>query len=549
MRTFIFTFICFLIVSIGKAEEARLIRFPHINGKQIVFSYAGDLYTVSDQGGTARKLTSDIGYEMFPRISPDGKYIAFTGQYDGNTEVFVIPSAGGIPRRLTYTATLNRDDLGDRMGPNNIVIGWTPDSKHILFRTRQFTFNDFTGQLMTVPAEGGEAVEIPLKNGGFASYSPDGKKLAYNYVFREFRTWKRYQGGMADDIRIYDFDTHQSQKITDEIRQDIIPMWSADGNKIYFISDRDDIMNLYVYNLSDKTTRQLTFNKDYDIKFPALGGDQIVYEQGGILYKFDTRTEKASPIPVEIDNDQNWARPEWKDVSGQISRMDVAPNGERVVVAARGDIFTLPAKSGITYNLTNSSNANDRNPQWSPDGKWIAYISDKNGEFNIWLRDAFTGEEKMLTIDLRPYIFDLKWAPDSRSILWSEKKNTLNLTQVSDGKTEVIASSGVGPINSFNWSQDSRYITYIQPGKEMDNIIIYDRNSKEKHQMTDGWYNVSSPNFSKDGKYLVFVSARTFNPTYSSTEWNHVYNNMNKIYILPLTQDATIPFAPDNDNP
>ena len=354
---------------------------------------------------------------------------------------------------------------------------------------------------------------------------------------------------MADDIRIYDFDTHQSQKITDEIRQDIIPMWSADGNKIYFISDRDDIMNLYVYNLSDKTTRQLTFNKDYDIKFPALGGDQIVYEQGGILYKFDTRTEKASPIPVEIDNDQNWARPEWKDVSGQISRMDVAPNGERVVVAARGDIFTLPAKSGITYNLTNSSNANDRNPQWSPDGKWIAYISDKNGEFNIWLRDAFTGEEKMLTKDLKTYIFDLKWAPDSRSILWSEKKNTLNLTQVSDGKTEVIASSGVGPINSFNWSQDSRYITYIQPEKEMDNIIIYDRNSKEKHQMTDGWYNVSSPNFSKDGKYLVFVSARTFNPTYSSTEWNHVYNNMNKIYILPLTQDATIPFAPENDNP
>ena len=202
--------------------------------------------------------------------------------------------------------------------------------------------------------------------------------------------------------------------------------------------------------------------------------------------------------------------------------MDVAPNGERVVVAARGDIFTLPAKSGITYNLTNSSNANDRNPQWSPDGKWIAYISDKNGEFNIWLRDAFTGEEKMLTKDLKTYIFDLKWAPDSRSILWSEKKNTLNLTQVSDGKTEVIASSGVGPINSFNWSQDSRYITYIQPGKEMDNIIIYDRNSKEKHQMTDGWYNVSSPNFSKDGKYLVFVSARTFNPSYSSTEWWHL---------------------------
>ena len=549
MKTLLCTFFCLFFLTISQAEEARLLRFPHINGQQIVFSYAGDLYTVEAEGGTARKLTSHIGYEMFPRISPDGKYIAFTGQYDGNTEVFVMPSQGGIPRRLTYTATLSRDDLGDRMGPNNIVIGWTPDSKHILFRTRQFTFNDFTGQLMTVPATGGEATEIPLKNGGFASFSPDGQKLAYNYIFREFRTWKRYQGGMADDIRIFDFKTHQSEKITDHIRQDIIPMWSADGSKIYFLSDRDDIMNLYVYTLADKTTRQLTFYKDYDIKFPAMGGDQIVYEQGGYIYRFDTRNEQSTRLQIEIDNDQNWARPEWKDVSDQISQMDVSPQGERVVVAARGDIFTLPAKSGITYNLTNSSNANDRLPQWSPDGKWIAYVSDKNGEFNIWLREVLSGEERMLTQDLKTYIFQLKWSPDSRFILWSEKKNTLNLTQISNGKTEEITRSGVGPINSFNWSQDSRYITYIQPGKEMDNIFIYDRNSGEKHQMTDGWYNVSSPNFSKDGKYLVFVSARIFQPTYSSTEWNHVYNNMNKVYLLPLTKDAIIPFAPENDLP
>lgn len=547
MKSFLITLACFLIFSSSKAEEARLLRFPHINGDQIVFSYAGDLYTVTTEGGTARKLTSHTGYEMFPRISPDGKYIAFTGQYDGNTEVFVMPSTGGIPKRLTYTATLNRDDLGDRMGPNNIVIGWTPDSKNILFRTRQYTFNDFTGQLMTIPVAGGEALEVPLKNGGFASYSPDGKKLAYNYIFREFRTWKRYQGGMADDIRIFDFNTKQSEKITDNIRQDIIPMWSADGNKIYFISDRDNVMNLYVYDLSDKTTRQLTFHKDYDIKFPAIGGDQIVYEYGGYIYRFDTKTEKAAKIKVEIDNDQNWARPEWKNVTSQISDMDVAPNGERIVVAARGDIFTLPAKEGITYNLTNSSDANDHDAQWSPDGKWIAYVSDKNGEFNIWLRDAFTGEERMLTKDLKTYIFNLKWSPDSRYILWSEKKNTLNLTQISDGKNEVIETSGVGPVNSFNWSPDSRYITYIQPAQEMDNIIIYDRNTREKHRVTDGWFNVSSPNFSKDGKYLVFVSARTFSPTYSNTEWNHVYTNMNKVYVLPLAKDADIPFAPEND--
>lgn len=547
MKIVTFTLLCLLTAGYSRAEETRLLRFPHINGNQVVFSYAGDLYSTNLQGGTARKLTSHIGYEMFPRISPDGKYIAFTGQYDGNTEVFVMSSAGGEPKRLTYTATLSRDDLGDRMGPNNIVIGWTPDSKHILFRSRQYTFNDFTGQLMTIPAEGGEATEIPLKNGGFASYSPDGKKLAYNYVFREFRTWKRYQGGMADDIRIFDFDTKKSEKITEHIRQDIIPMWSADGKSIYFISDRDNIMNLYVYNLDHKTTRQLTFSKEYDIKFPATDGHQIVYEQGGYLYRFDPQTEKATRIPVEIGNDQNWARPGWKNVSHQINTVSIAPNGERMLASARGDIFSLPAKEGITYNLTNSSDANDRNPQWSPDSKHIAYISDKNGEFNIWLRNALTGEERMLTKDLKTYIFNLKWSPDSRSILWSEKKNTLNLTDVASGKTEEIATSGVGPLNAFNWSPDSRYITYVQPEKTMNNIIIYDRENQEKHLITNGWYKVSSPNFSKDGKYLVFVSARTFNPTYSNTEWNHIYNHMDKIYILPLTPDAVVPFAPEND--
>lgn len=545
----LFLFLFFVAAGFAvRAEESRLLRFPHINGDQIAFSYAGDLYTVDANGGTARRLTSHIGYEMFPRISPDGKYIAFTGQYDGNTEVFLISSQGGEPKRLTFTATLNRDDLGDRMGPNNIVIGWTPDSKNILYRTRQYTFNDFTGQLMTVSAEGGESTEIPLKNGGFASYSPDGKKLAYNYIFREFRTWKRYQGGMADDIRIFDFDTKKSEKITNNIRQDVFPMWTPDGNEIYFISDQDNVMNLYVYTLSDKTTKQLTSNKDYDIKFPSIGGDRIVYEYGGYIYRFDTKTKQASKVAVTIDNDQNWGRPEWKRVSGQISSIDISPNGERVVVGARGDIFSLPAKNGITYNLTNSSSANDKSVQWSPDGKQIAYLSDKNGEFNIWLRDAQSGQEKMLTKDLQTYIFDFAWSPDAKKILWSEKRNTLNLTDAATGKTETVATSGAGPINSFNWSQDSRYITYVQPEKEMSNIIVYDLNTQKKHQITDGWYNSGSPNFSKDGKYLVFVSARTFNPTYSSTEWNHVYNNMSKVYILPLAKNAGIPFAPQNDD-
>ncbi len=208
--------------------EARLLRFPTIHGKQVVFCYAGDLYTVDSAGGVARRLTSHDGFEMFPRFSPDGKHVAFTGQYDGNTEIYVIPAEGGVPRRLTYTATLGRDDVSDRMGPNNICMGWTPDGKNIVFRSRMHSFNDFIGQLYTVPLAGGLPEELPLPRGGFCSFSPDGKKLAYNRVFREFRTWKRYRGGMADDVWVYDFTTKKTVNVTNSPAQDIFPMWHGD---------------------------------------------------------------------------------------------------------------------------------------------------------------------------------------------------------------------------------------------------------------------------------------------------------------------------------
>ncbi|MDR1757153.1 MAG: PDZ domain-containing protein [Culturomica sp.] len=529
------------------AGEARLLRFPHVHGNKVVFSYAGDLYTADMEGGSARRITSHIGYEMFPRFSPDGKYIAFTGQYDGNTEVFLIPSEGGIPKRLTYTATLSRDDPGDRMGPNNIVLDWTPDSQHILFRSRRYTFNDFTGQLFTVSVDGGEPVEIPLKNGGFSSYSPDGKKLAYNYVFREFRTWKRYEGGMADDVRVYDFESGTSEKITDDKRQSIHPMWSADGKEIYFISDRDGVMNLFVYRAEDRSTRKVTEHAEYDIKFPAIGGEKIVYENGGFLYLYDTRAKQQKKLTITIDNDQVYGRDEWKDVSRQARGFDVSPNGERLLVTARGDVFSVPAKAGITYNLTNSSGANDFGGTWSPDGKYIAYISDKSGEFHIWLRNCADGKERQLTRDIKTYIWGFDWSPDSQKILWSEKKNSLNITDVSTGRTDVAEQSGYNSIRSYGWSPDGNYITYVRPGKTVGHVMVYQLNTKQKHQITDDWFDVSAPRFSKDGKYLLFVSSRTFVPTYGRTEWNHVYNNMQKIYILPLAKNADIPFALKND--
>ena len=242
-------------------------------------------------------------------------------------------------------------------------------------------------------------------------------------------------------------------------------MWSADGKEIYYISDRDNVMNLYVYNLTDKSTKQLTHYTDYDIKFPAIGKDRIVYENGGYIYKFDTRTKQAEKITVSIENDQIYSRPELKDVSNQIHSIDLSPNGERVLITARGDLYSIPAKEGITYNLTHSSDANDIAGNWSPDGTQIAYISDKTGEFNIWLRDAISGQERQLTQNLKTYIFDLLWSPDSQKILWNDKKNTLNITDITTGQTETIETSGLSPIHSYNWSPDSRYITYVLPQK------------------------------------------------------------------------------------
>jgi len=530
----------------ANAEEARLLRFPNIHGDNVVFCYGGDIYLVGANGGVARQLTSHIGYEMFPRFSPDGKMIAFTAQYDGNTEVYVIPSNGGIPKRLTYTATLSRDDIGDRMGPNNIVMGWTPDGKNVVFRTKAHGLSGFVGQLMTISVDGGMPVEIPLMHGGFVSYSPDGKKLAYNYIQREFRAWKRYEGGMADDIRVFDFATKKSERITDNVNQDIFPMWTKDGSKIYYTSDRDDHMNLYVYDVNTKATEQLTKHKEYDVKFPSIGENTVVYENGGFIYKWDAAQRREVKIPVEIKNDLVYNRAEWKDLSGSVRAYSLSTNGERLLASVRGDIFSIPVKAGVTYNITNTSKSNNRLPAWAPDGSAFAYVSDKDGEFNIYLKETVSGKERKLT-DIKGYIFSFKWSPDSKKILWSEKMNTLNLLDVATGRNQVIEKSGRGSINNYNWSPDSRLITYTLPTASMSVVMVYDTRGGKKTQITDQWYSSSSGNFSKEGKHLLFTSNRTFRPTNGSTEFNHIYTNMTKVYILPITDDAFIPLGPKND--
>lgn len=528
--------------SAPSSDDARLLRFPAISGDKIVFSYGGDLYSVPSAGGTAQRLTSHDGNEIFPRISPDGKTIAFTGQYDGNTEVYSMPIGGGVPTRLTYTSTNSRDDLGDRMGPNNIVITWTPDGKEILYRNR--TGSGFDGKLWEVSPEGGMPERLPLPEGGFASFSPDGKRMAYNRVMREFRNWKYYRGGMADDIWIYDPEAKSVANITDNPAQDIIPMWI--GNEIYFISDRDMTMNLFAYDTLTGQTRKVTDFTDYDIKFPSSDGHTIVFEKGGYIYRFDPATQQAAKVEIALGSDRPIARAERKAVERNITAFSPNPVATRLAITARGEVFDVPVKAGVTRLLTHTPGANDRDAVWSPDGNSIAYISDLSGETEIWVRPADSnGQARQLTSDNDTYIRQLDWTPDSKAIVYTDRRNRMVEVDPATGAKRTLLTCPESEIRSFAFSPDSRWIAYTRPDKNTFSVVyVLDRTSGKEYPITEKWYNSSSPIFSADGKYLFFNSDRDFSPTYGSLEWNHVYNNLGGLYLALLAADTPSPFIP-----
>ena len=538
-------------VSFSQAEEARLLRFPAIHGDQVVFTYAGDLYTVDSKGGVARRLTSHSGFEMFPKFSPDGKSIAFTGQYDGNTEIYKIPSSGGEPKRLTWTSTLSRDEVSDRMGPNNITLGWTPDGKDILFRSRMTTFNDFLGQLYTVNANGGMHEELPLPRGGFASYSPDGSKIVYNRIFREFRTWKRYRGGMCDDIWTYDFKTKKTEQLVDTLDQEIEPMWFKD--RIYFLSDREPSkrMNLYVLNLATKAIKQVTTFADFDVKFPSLGDKAIAFEQAGFIWKLDLETDKVEKIRIELNEDFATSRIALLSVADKVASGTPSPDGKRVCLSARGELFTIPAGPGITRNFTNSPGAHDRDPHWSPDGKNIAFISDASGEDEIMLVSSDAKSvPTTLTSKGDVYKYSLSWSPDSKKILWTDRKFRVRYLDVATKQIIEVTQSKHWEINDAVWAPDSKWVSWSETSDTgMDKIRIYNLESKVATDITDGWHESNSPAFSGDGKFLFYVSNRDLNPIYSSTEWNHAYRDMARIYAVALAKDTPSPFKPKTDEP
>jgi len=529
-----------------QADEARLLRFPAMHGDQVVFTYAGELYTVDKDGGVARKMTNHPGYKMFARFSPDGSKIAFTGQYDGNTEVYVMPAQGGVPERLTYTATLGRDDLSDRMGPNNIVMTWR-DDETIVFRTRKRSFNSFKGALFQVNVNGGMPEQIPVPEGGWISFSDDGQQFVYNRVFREFRTWKYYAGGMADDIWLHDLNDRTTRNLTEHDSQNIFPMWVDD--QVYFLSDRDARMNLFVYDVNSGQTRKLTHFEEFDIKFPSMGTDAIIFENGGHLFLFDLETEAVAQIPIYLAEDMALSRNQRKDASKMIRSASLAPDGNRIAFGARGDVWSVPVKSGITRNLTQSSGVHERNVTWSHDGKYIAYVSDRTGEDEIYIQHQDGREEAMqITTGADTYKYGISWSPDSEKIMWSDKKLRLQFVDINTKEVTIVDQAESFEINQFSWSPDSRWITFTRPETEhYSRIFLYDTQSGEKFPVTDGWYASSGPSFCDKGNYLFFVSNRDFNPIYSRTEWNHAYTDMSRVYFITLRQDVPSLLEPEND--
>src|SRR5437588_2543162 len=529
-------------------NTTRLLRFPTTNGSQIVFCYAGELYTVAKDGGTARRLTSGPGYTSFARFSPDGTQIAFTSEYDGNREIYLMPAEGGTPQRLTTSATLGRDDVSDRMGPNNIVMAWENTKPLIVFRSRMKSFNDFIGSLFTVGLDSELPQQLPLPFGGFVSFSPDDSKMAYNRVFREFRTWKHYRGGMADDIWIYDFNTGATENVTNNPAQDICPMWGPD-NKIYFISDRDNRMNLFVVDLASKETKQLTHFTDFDIRFPSIGKDSIVFEQAGYIWRYDLAAGQATPVPIEIKEDFDSGRGGLVDAAKHLESVNLAPDGERTIVIARGDLFSVPAKNGTPRNLSKTSGAHERDAVWSPDGKWIAYNSDATGENELYARSQDgKGEPQQITNGADTYYYAPKWSPDSKKLLWSDRLQRLRYVDVATKAVTQVDQDKWGEIEIFNWSPDSQWIAWGRPEENgLPRVYLYSLANKQQTAVTDNWYGSGEPVFSDDGKYLLLTSARDFKATFGDEEFANIYRDMERVYLVTLSKETENPLGPKSD--
>ena len=514
----------------------KLLRFADISKDRVVFAYAGDLWIASREGGGARRLTSHVGDELYPKFSPDGKWIAFTGEYDGNPDVYVISAEGGEPKRHTFHPG------------NDIVLGWTPDGKDILFRSDRFSAppGRYT-KLFLVSPQGGPARALQVPRASLTTFSPDGTKIAYLETSQEFRTWKRYRGGWSLPIAIFDLKKNSYEELPKTAGMDLFPMWH--GNTIYFISDRDGVMNLFSYDLGSKQTKKLTDYKEYDVKWPSLGPDAIVYENGGVLHEFNLASGKTRNLPIVVRAEDVETRPEFKNVAQSIGSYTLSPSAARALVEARGNIFTIPAEHGSIRALTtNHSGVHELNPAWSPDGKWIAYLSDKTGEFELYTRPQMGGEETRITTDGGVYRYGPAWSPDSKKLLYWDKVLRLWYISLEDKKPVLVDKSDYGTISDGSWSPDSQWIAYSKPHRRGSNdVFLYSFGTKKITMVSSGFYSDNNPVFDENGKYLYFISTRYFYPSIGQLDLRFNYYSTDGIFAVTLKADEASPFKPQSD--
>lgn len=527
--------LCLVLAPALLASDRRpLLRFPDVHGDTVVFVHGEDIWRASTDGGIAQRLTIHDGQERFPKFSPDGQLIAFTGQYDGNSDVYVMGPHGGQITRVTYHPGADT------------VVGWHPETSKILFRSGRRAFSRFE-RLYLIAPDGSGLEELILHEAAAGSFSPDGAQIAYNRVAREHRTWKRYRGGLAQDIWLFDFSTKQDRCLTTFEGTDRTPMWIA--GKIYFSSDRDRVLNIYAYDTKSGDIQQVTKHTDYDVRRPSMGGDQIVYEVGGQLWLLDTTTGSTRALDIEIQTDAPERRAYLKDVSNDVTHIACSPSGKRIVLVARGDVFTVPKKDGPTRNLTQSSESREKNAVWSPDGKTIAYLSDESGEYAIHLIDPL-GRDKViqLTRHADGYRHTLRFSPDSTKIAFADQTLTFYYADIESGKiTEVDRSASepvdVGidlkPIHDYIWSADSRYLAYSKIDADLvSKVYLYALDTGRSHCISNGLFNDFGPAFSQDGKHLFFISNRRFDPTYCDFEWEMVYKKVAGLYAVTLQADG-----------
>ena len=540
----------FAVVLLGACLPAtagtKLLRFPDVHGDQVVFCYAGDIWKAPAGGGTAVRLTAHPGVEVFPRFSPDGAWIAFTGQYDGDEQVYVMPADGGIPKKLTYYPA--EGPLAPRWGYDNIVYGWTPDGKSILFRSFRYGYAEHPGQLYTVSKDGGPAVPLPMPRSGAGDFSPDGKRIVYAPLWRDFRTWKRYQGGWAQDLFIYDLATNATTPVSPTERTERDPMWIGDA--IYFVSDRSGTLNLYKFDIASGKTTQLTRSDTWDARWASSDEKTtIVYELGGELHTYGVASQRDSKIDITVPDDGLWDRPGRVSAKEQIEDFGLAPQGERALFSARGEIFTAPIENGPTRNLTRTPGTHERSAVWSPDGKAIAFISDATGEEEIALvpQDG-SAPLKMLTRGHAMRLYQPLWSPDSKSIAFSDNEGRIYVVGVADGKEVQVADERNYQVTDYVWSPDSAWLAFSLSQPNGNNALyIWGAAGGKTRQVTEGFFNEHDPTWDPEGKYLWYLSEREFQPQISTIEWSFATNRMTGIYALALRRDVADPFAPKSD--